>query len=491
MRPFAKASQYMTLAILAVLAGCALPATRNQPTSVARDLNSTSPLVAKIAEARPQCPTTPVASQVSYQVPRATDQPQLTASEPATAQSAYHSDDPYDLFDGQAELSVEQLVAEVQARNPSLQAASAAWRAAAARYPQAVSLDDPMFAYMIGPRGVGMDNGGGWMVEASQKLPWPGKRALRGNAASADADAMRGDIGDVRLRLSEAAQMAFYDYYLARREMEVNVSTRRLITQFREIAWNKYQVNQTTQQDALQADVELAALESRQTELTRDEKIAMARINTLLHREADHPLPPPPVEIRPLDSLPPAETLQQTAAECRPDLFAAQARVRAEEANYALARREYYPDLSVVAKYDGFMPEDMRPQVGMELNVPLQRSRRSAAVREASERLQQRRAEYQERLDQVRFEVQSAFDRAAQSQRVIHLYEEKILPATQRSVESAVANYTSGKLDFLRLLDSERQVYSQREMYYQAIAEYHRRLAELDRAAGKLVRVNP
>ena len=72
--------------------------------------------------------------------------PSQLAPEPATAQPAYRSDDPCDPFDGQAELSVEQLVAEVQARNPSLQAASAAWRAAAARYPQAVSLDDPMFA---------------------------------------------------------------------------------------------------------------------------------------------------------------------------------------------------------------------------------------------------------------------------------------------------------------------------------------------------------
>ena len=241
----------------------------------------------------------------------------------------------------------------------------------------------------------------------------------------------------------------------------------------------------------LQADVELAAFESRQAELTRDDQIAVARINTLLHREADHALPPPPAEMRPLDSLPSVETLQQTAVECRPDLFAARARVRAEEANLALACKEYYPDVSVVAKYDGFMPEEMRPQVGMEMNVPLQRGRRSAAVREASERLQQRRAEFQERFDQVQFEVQSAFERAAQSQQVIRLYEEKILPATQRSVDSALANYTSGKLDFLRLLDAERQVYSQREMYYQAIAEHQRRLAELDRAVGRSVRIDP
>ena len=142
----------------------------------------------------------------------------------------------------------------------------------------------------------------------------------------------------------------------------------------------------------------------------------------------------------------------------------------------------------MVAKYDGFMPDYMRPQVGMQMNVPLQLSRRSAAVREAEALVQQRRWEYQNLLDSVRFEVQSAHDRAAQSREVVRLYEEKILPASQRNIESAQANYTSGKLDFLRLLDAERQLYSQREMYYQAIAEHHRRLAELERAVGETVR---
>jgi outer membrane protein TolC len=273
--------------------------------------------------------------------------------------------------------------------------------------------------------------------------------------------------------------------------MDVNTSTRRLLKQFREIAWNKYQVNQATEQDVLQADVELATLESRRTELTRDEQVAVARINTLLHREANYPLPPPPAKVALPDSLPTADTLQQAAAQSRPDLYAAQARIRAEQANVALACKEYYPDLNLVAKYDGFMPQDMRPAVGMDINIPIRYSRRSAAVQEAENRVAQRCAEYQDRLDQVRYEVQSSVDRAAQSGRVVHLYEEKILPAAQRSLDSAQANYTSGKLDFLRLLDAERQLYSQREMYYQSIAEYHRRLAELERAVGEPVGTNP
>jgi outer membrane protein TolC len=336
-----------------------------------------------------------------------------------------------------------------------------------------------------------MDNGGGWMVQASQKIPWAGKRALRGSAAAAEADVMQGDIGDARLRLAEAARTAFYDYYLARRQLEVNASTRRLLTQFREIASNKYQVNQATEQDVLLADVELAGLESRRTELARDEQVAIARINTLLHREPDCRLPPPPAKVTLSDSLPTAEALQEIAVGARPDLYAQQARIRTEEANLALAWREYYPDVNLVAKYDGFMPQDMRPQVGLDINVPIRFSRRSAAVCEASGRLRQRRAEYQDRLDQVRYEVQSGLARASQAKQVVHLVETKILPAVQRSLESAQVNYTSGKLDFLRLLDAERQLNTQREMYYQSIAEYHRRLAELERAVGEPVGTTP
>jgi outer membrane protein TolC len=216
--------------------------------------------------------------------------------------------------------------------------------------------------------------------------------------------------------------------------------------------------------------------------------VAKARINTLLHRMPDCPLPPPALKLSVQETLPEAVVLQGLAERSRPDLYAASSRVQVEEANLALANKEYYPDIAMVAKYDGFMPDYMRPQVGMQMNVPLQLSRRSAGVREAAARVQQRRWEYQNLLDSVRFEVQSAYDRAAQSREVVRLYEEKILPVSQRNIESAQANYTSGKLDFLRLLDAERQLYSQREIYYQAIAEYHRRLAELERAVGEPVR---
>ncbi|MGA2797569.1 MAG: TolC family protein [Thermoguttaceae bacterium] len=388
------------------------------------------------------------------------------------------SDDP---FAGQSELTADCLIYEVQARNPSLAAMIAAWQAAAQLYPQMISLDDPMFSYMLGTKGLGPD--GGYMFMGSQKIPWFGKRQLRGSAAQAQSDAAGQDVADLRLRLAESAADALFDLYLVRRETEINAANVELMRDFRAIALARYESAQVTQQDVLQADLELADLEARAAELARQQAVAIARINTLLHRPADCPLPPP-ANLSPPCNLPPVEALRDMALARRPDLAAQSARIRAEEANVDLACKQYYPDLEIVGKYDAFMPEEMRPQLGMNLNVPLWQHKRSAAWREATAKLEQERAQYANLADQARFEVQSAYAELVESDRLLRLYDEKILPVANLYVKSARANYTAGKTDFLRLVDAQRQLYGQWEKFYQAQTDYHRRLAEMCRAVG-------
>ena len=225
------------------------------------------------------------------------------------------------------------------------------------------------------------------MFMGSQKIPWFGKRQLRGAAAQAQSDAACQDVADLRLRLAESAANALFDLYLVRRETEINAANTGLMRDFRSIALARYESTQVTQQDVLQADLELADLEARTAELARQQSVAIARINTLLHRPADCPLPPP-ANLSPPCNLPPVEALRDMALCRRPDLAAQSARIRAEEANVDLACKQYYPDLEIVGKYDAFMPEEMRPQLGMNLNVPLWQHKRSAAWREAMAKLE-------------------------------------------------------------------------------------------------------
>ena len=176
--------------------------------------------------------------------------------------------------------------------------------------------------------------------------------------------------------------------------------------------------------------------------------------------------------------VPPVEYLRQVALQRRPQLAAEAAKIRGEEAALGLAHVDYYPDFTIVGRYDGFWENpDQRPQVGMNLNVPLYHAKRDAAVREASYRLSQRRAEYRQRVDEVNNDVQSAYEMVQESTKTLRLYEQKILPAAKQNVDTARSTYTNAKLDFLRLLDSQRRYLMLQEKYREAEAEKIRRLA--------------
>jgi len=224
-------------------------------------------------------------------------------------------------------------------------------------------------------------------------------------------------------------------------------------------------------------------------------RVAIARINTLLRRGPDDSLPPPPRTISIDSDLPEVAELQHAAILQRPDLAALAARVRAEEAAVTLAFKQYYPDAEFYGRYDSFWQpaatqSDLRAQVGMNMNVPLYRGKLQAAVCEAQFRLSQRRAEYQQRQLDIRYEVDAAFAAVEESRQAAELYASKLLTFAQQNLEVARANYDVGKTTFQSLAEAQRQLIQVQEKHQQALADYHRRMADLDRAVGGTMQSN-
>jgi outer membrane protein TolC len=381
------------------------------------------------------------------------------------------------------ELDVESLVADVLARHPDIRSATAAWRAATQRYPQDVSLEDPMFGFMVGPDSWGEDQfQSAYSLEVSQTIPWPGKRQLRGNMARAEANAAYFDIGEQRLRIAEATRRAFYDYFLARRQIAVLEESTDLLESFREIALRKFESAEAEQQDVLLADVELADLERQRLELVRAERVARARINTLLILPPANPLPPPPADLTIDDSLPSGEDLLAMALSRRPELASRAAQIRRERYAAALACKEFYPDLTLAAAHNAFMVEEpLRPMVGMNVNVPIYKQKRWAAVREANARAAQEQAMFDAQTVELAFQVQQSRERVEESRQTIAVFQQRLLPTAQHSVEAARASYVAGRLDFLRLIEAQRQLLTLQDRYYAVTAEYFQRQAELER----------
>jgi outer membrane protein TolC len=391
-----------------------------------------------------------------------------------------------------SELAVDVLVQQVLARNPTAAQMVAAWQAASARYPQVTSLDDPMFAATVGPGTIAPDDPGiefAYRLEISQKYPWPGKLRLRGENALAEAQAAARDVEDVRLQLAESAKDAYYEYYLVARALEVNEENLRLLREFRQNAATRYRTGLVPEQDVLQADVEIGRQEERQVTLERMRQVAVARINTLLNLPPDVLLPPPPKELTVGDSLPDAAVLRASALGRRPDLQALRDRIAAEQASLGLAYKDYYPDFEPFLMYDRFMGNvsdnrDLATMLGVRMNLPVRVERRRGAVAEAQARINQRRAELARQVNQVNFDVQQAYEQVTESERIEGLYRTKILPDARANVRAAQSAYVTGRIPFLSLLEAERNVVGLQDRCYEAVADYFRRRATLERAVG-------
>jgi outer membrane protein TolC len=405
---------------------------------------------------------------------------------PADEESPVVMDDGQGLFAGQVELALPELIAEVQRRNPSVSEALAAWGAAAERSPQVATLDDPTLLAMVAPASFWPNNQRSGIISMSQKLPWAGTLDLRGRVADWLSVAASYDHDEVQLRLAEAARLAFYDYYHVHRRIDLNDSAREAVELFRETARLKLEANQAREQDVLQADVELGKLEQRRIELDQLLLVAVARINTLLHRDPDLPLPPPPDRLDFATASPDPAAMREQALQERPELAALQARLASEQNALLLKLREYYPDVEIMGRYDSFWTDpNQRSQIGVNLNIPINRQRRDAAVCEATFRINKLQAEYDRQADLVKNEVQGACARLSASRRTVQLYGEKILPAAQDNVRAAINGYRSATVDFLRLVQTQRELIELHENYQQAVVDLKGHQAELDRAVGK------
>ena len=392
-------------------------------------------------------------------------------------------------FDTGAPLQRDVLVRAVLERNPDLEAAREAWRVALAEHPQARSLEDTMTSYSLAPLSIRSDAVRfGQVIRVEQRFPTPGKFRFAGEVALQQAEALRGSYETVRLALALMASTLFDDYYRVTRLLALNDEHRQLIEDIKATAIVQYEAGRAAQQDVLQAEVELAHIVHQRVMLASEQQVIVAQINGLLHQRPELDLPPPPPTITPPSlQLPGTEGLQRAAVKERPDLAAARSELRAADSAVELAKRNYSPAVGLMGEYNSMWAQTQhRWMAGVSLNLPLQIRSRVAAVEQAEANARRVAAELSSKRDEVRVEVNQARERVLEAQHVVHLYQERLLPAARAQIDAAEFGYETGQTDFQALIDAERSVRTLEIQYEEALASLGQRIAELDRARGHL-----
>jgi outer membrane protein TolC len=366
---------------------------------------------------------------------------------------------------------------------------AAAVRAAAAVAAQASALDDPIASAMVAPLSLGGGERFGYELRASQRIPYPGKRQLRGQVAASEATTATEELQAARLDLAAQAASLFADYYLNAREREINAEHISLLDALKQVATARYAAGLVPQQAPVQAEVEAARMLHHDVELRTAERRLVARINAMLHRPAEAPLPPPPAEVE----LPAALTTAHHVSEPggaiadRPELRARRAELAAREAELELSRRSRYPDFEVMTSFSSMwdMPEH-RWAIGLGVNVPIRRGRIRAAVAAAQARVDQGVAELQGLEDTLHAEAVGAIADREEMTHLIELYRDRVLPAARDQVAAARVSFESGNESMLGLIEAERSLRDAQQQYHEAVAGSVRAQAALARTRGEL-----
>ena len=390
------------------------------------------------------------------------------------------------LFAEQTELHLEALRQAVLRRNPTLTVMQSAWRAALERYPQVASLDDPSFSYGLAPATIGASAlDFGQRFEVSQRFPWPGTLRLKGEAAQREAQAAGEDVNAARLQLLEATDQAFYDLYFVQRAIDINLVNQELLSEFQRITERRYAAGLVQKQDALQAEVEHQYLAHQGIILSHTRGVAVARLNTLLHLPPESFLPPPPKDLPGVQSLPPMAVLQSAAMQHRPELRALALRIEARSADVKLTQLAYFPNFTISGGYNSLWQEDdLRPDIGVSLNFPLQLGRRKAALQEAQAKAHEAQARLEEQRAQVTFAVSQAAENVRENAHVVELYRTAIIPTVEENLAAARSDYETGLSDFVTLITAEKALRLAELNYHQALANYHKGRAQLEQAVG-------
>ena len=389
---------------------------------------------------------------------------------------------------GAAPLSRAALARAVLDRNPSVESARQAWRAALARYRQAGAYEDPMLELGAAPLSFASSDAPiGYEIGISQRIPLGGKRDAAAELAVAEAEAASIDYDAVRLQLALAASQLYDEYFIAARSAEINAQHVALMRAMKDNAVVAYETGRGEVQDSLRAEAELAQLDYEAVVIETQRKVAVAQLNALLHRNLDASLPAPPAELSVVDDSGSGTASTSGSIEHRPDVAAARARVRVESARVQMAEEEFYPDLTLSTSYSSMweMPEH-RWMAGVALDIPLERERQLGAEEEARAMRAAAQSDELRMQDEARSEIAIARLRVEEAASALRVQEQRLLPVARQQVDAAQTSFSGSQGQLSSVVDAMRNLRSVELGVQVARAELSKRAAELDRAQGRI-----
>ena len=389
---------------------------------------------------------------------------------------------------------VQTLLTIARERNPEYASMRAEAQAAGERVTPAGAFPDPRFRVELmditkmGEQNPSLwpGNVGGTKYTLTQEMPWFGKRDLKREIATFDAEGAQGKAqgtwSDLAARIKVAQAQRFYLQGNRRLTLEILD----LMVRLEKIAQVRYASGLAAQQDVIRAQVEQSNMRSELVTQDAEARQVNARMNALLARPASAPLAEPTLE-RPWPA--PAQldfaTLEERVRSRNPQLFAEEARVKSAEKGRELAYKNRIPDFMIGIQPTQYQTSFKEWTLMLEVNIPLQQETRRAQERESEAMLAAARARKEAGANQVLSDLSENLAGIEATRRIETLATASLLPQAELTFNSALASYENTKVDFATLLDAQRAIRQARQNQIKARFEGQVRLAEIEKLLGE------
>lgn len=389
----------------------------------------------------------------------------------------------------QEPVAIDVLIAEALESNPEIRAAQRRVEAARLRPGQVSSLPDPMFSvtsnsvkYPLPGAGLGREVIANIGIMASQNVPAPGKLKLRADLAYKDAEIALQQFQATEIGIAARIKAAYYKLAYAQTARRILDKNRALLQQILRVTEARYTVGKAAQQDLFKAQTQLSVVETRVLRLTQEARSAQADIGAALGRVFTSDA----TEMKAFAMLDTLDELAHAADTNSPLLARERKSIQKTEVAVNLARKDYQPDYTLTAGY--FNMGAMAPMYMLraDISVPTFYFRKQRpAVAEAVTNVRQARHLYQAADQALRLRVQDDYLALTTADKLLRIYSETVIPQAGLALESSLASYETGAVDFLSVLSNFTSVLEFEMNYADELRNLHLAAARLEESTGK------
>jgi outer membrane protein TolC len=389
---------------------------------------------------------------------------------------------------------VESLLALARASNPEVAAMRFDAVAAQQRIEQAGALPDPRLRVELQDvTKMGAQNPTLWPADVgstrytfTQELPWFGTRAIKREQAEASALGTESQVKIVWTDVASRIKLGYAQLYFLQRNVQLNQEVLGLMQHLEQVARVRYASGLAPQQDVIRAQTEQTAMRGELIAMQTDLHHGRARMNALLARPIHAELADPQV-LRPLPALGTLDfdALETRAHQHNPQLAAEEAKLKAADKGQELAFKGRYPTLTLGIAPTQFQNDFKAWDLMLEINIPLQQGTRRAQEREALAMRDAAQARLDASATQLQADLSENLDALESAQDTEDLVSNSLLPQAELNLQSALAGYEAGKVDFVTVLEAQRQIRQAKQSRIKAQAEGQARMAQIERLLGE------